>query len=698
RVGLAALQACTASTKDEACTQNSEIIAALVADEYVTVAGFEKGVLNCKSLRQAENAPELRLNLTNSEEVTAKIKSFRVTSGNAFSDNVNRMVWTGEVVEAGGGFGGIPRSISMSWDDCDVEHFMLRVKTPQHDGTTRVTTTLPCTDPSEPKQVCLLQLVHAAEEESLETLATFEEPEQAHHQGHRRQHDGEEHDDNRDADGNLRRSRSRRHLRKQTSSDDNDGTTGNKYDGGSSRSEGKGQTSKSRRGARRSRKTSEVQRRRLAMEVSEGMEAKRARDPDIDAKDEDVRLLNEYLVASAPEQEVFHERGVRRLSSAEVQMPSGRVLTATTEIDVMVLYTPAAMISSGTAGTLLTNQQMETEIITAYATANDALADSGISAAINVVHQADFVEGLDMNSDLSYIAKDEIFDSLRTEYGADLVQMIGYYEDSCGTGYVMATPRAAFEGFGYSIVHTHCLDNLSHIHEIGHNMGANHNREDTSSEHDYAHAQRYCTGDAPYRTIMAYETGCLQAPRVAMFSTQDKTYASKSLGTTSTDNARVIEESLSTVVNFRDRNEVAYDRASSKTPSPQQQQQQQKQQEEGRQQQQGAPTPTSHTDSSNGEYQGCYRHSWSELELANVPLVDYEHTSPEGCQEHCKAASFAYYALEFGSMCSCGDRFPSNSSLATSADCALPCPNSSLTSLTCGGNWHHAVFSVSHGA
>ncbi|CAN0512983.1 unnamed protein product, partial [Ectocarpus sp. 8 AP-2014] len=57
-----------------------------------------------------------------------------------------------------------------------------------------------------------------------------------------------------------------------------------------------------------------------------------------------------------------------------------------------------------------------------------------------------------------------------------------------------------------------------------------------------------------------------------------------------------------------------------------------------------------------GEYQGCYRHSWSELELANVPLVDYEDTSPEGCREHCKAASFAYYALEFGSMCSCGDR------------------------------------------
>lgn len=135
--------------------------------------------------------------------------------------------------------------------------------------------------------------MHAAEEESLETMATFEEPEQAHHHGSRRQHAQEDHDGGQEADGNLRRGRSRRHLRKQTNSDDNGCTAGNNCDGGSSRSEGKGETSKSsRRGIRRSRKTTEVQRRRLAMEVSEGMEARRARDPDIDAKDEDVRLLN----------------------------------------------------------------------------------------------------------------------------------------------------------------------------------------------------------------------------------------------------------------------------------------------------------------------------------------------------------------------------------------------------------------------
>lgn len=36
--------------------------------------------------------------------------------------------------------------------------FMLTVTTPQHDGSTRATVTLPCTDDSEPKQVCLLQV------------------------------------------------------------------------------------------------------------------------------------------------------------------------------------------------------------------------------------------------------------------------------------------------------------------------------------------------------------------------------------------------------------------------------------------------------------------------------------------------------------------------------------------------------------
>lgn len=47
--------------------------------------------------------------------------------------------------------------------------------------------------------------------------------------------------------------------------------------------------------------------------------------------------IQEYLVASPPEQEAFHGRGVRRLSSAEVQMPSGRILAASTDVSARLL-------------------------------------------------------------------------------------------------------------------------------------------------------------------------------------------------------------------------------------------------------------------------------------------------------------------------------------------------------------------------
>lgn len=39
-----------------------------------------------------------------------------------------------------------------------------------------------------------------------------------------------------------------------------------------------------------------------------------------------------------------------------------------------------------------------------------------------------------MKADLTLLKDTPEFDSLRTTYGADLVQLIGYYEFGCGTG------------------------------------------------------------------------------------------------------------------------------------------------------------------------------------------------------------------------------------------------------------------------
>lgn len=43
---------------------------------------------------------------------------------------------------------------------------------------------------------------------------------------------------------------------------------------------------------------------------------------------------------------------------------------------------------------------------------------------------------------------------------------------------------------------------------------------------------------------MAYESGCAAAPRVNLFSNPDMEYAGKSQGTSTANNARVIQESV----------------------------------------------------------------------------------------------------------------------------------------------------------
>ena len=46
-----------------------------------------------------------------------------------------------------------------------------------------------------------------------------------------------------------------------------------------------------------------------------------------------------------------------------------------------------------------------------------------------------------------------------------------------------------------------------------------------------------------YRTIMAYESGCVSAPRVNIFSNPDKKYANVLQGSATENNARVIRQS-----------------------------------------------------------------------------------------------------------------------------------------------------------
>lgn len=54
----------------------------------------------------------------------------------------------------------------------------------------------------------------------------------------------------------------------------------------------------------------------------------------------------------------------------------------------------------------------------------------------------------------------------------------------------------AFADLDYSVVHRTCLENVSYIHEIGHNLGANHDKENARLMPNdvYNHGYRQCNG------------------------------------------------------------------------------------------------------------------------------------------------------------------------------------------------------------
>eukprot|EP00904_Undaria_pinnatifida_P002945 jgi/Undpi1/12651/HiC_scaffold_6.g02319.m1 len=538
----------------------------------------EKGGLMCNSLEKAEDAPLLLFRVPMTKENTGGANvSFRHGSARAVdllgkackvkkgaaadiaaAAAAAARVWTGDVIEEED-FEGLPRSISMTWSDCDVEAFLLQMIVPAQDGRTVAMTSVPCELTSGMKELCILQ---------------------------------------------------------------------------------KGDPGRRLKVARS-----------LAMEVEEGVAVSRSSDPDLLAQDDDLRLLHRYLHAGPNDVEEIHGQGLRRISSEEVAMPSGRILQSSTTIDVMVLYTTKS--KSGTDdldGPTRSNDQMETDIITAYEGANNALKDS-------------LGEGAEVFS--------------------------------------MRSPTAAFEKYGYSVVHTNCLVNFSHIHEIGHNLGANHDKVNSDVGHAYAYGFRHCQGKNAYRTIMAYESGCVSAPRVNIFSNPDKKYANVLQGSATENNARVIRQSASPggsspgtglVVNAKATSQPTTFPSSSTTSSPGNDDDEQEE-ESTSMSDDGSRTSPSPTTAVGGHYEGCYNETLSDFEMANIPVIDPQFTTQESCDVHCEDAGYAYFALEFGFLCQCGDVLPDPERAVGDDLCDLPCANPG-TNRTCGGNWHSAIFVV----
>jgi hypothetical protein len=203
-------------------------------------------------------------------------------------------------------------------------------------------------------------------------------------------------------------------------------------------------------------------------------------------------------------------------------------------IDVIVAYTRAAAASS---------RDIVREVIEpAIAEGNESSRMSGIGhIKLRLVHayQTDYVESGDQFVHLWRFADStdgylEEIHELRDRFQADVAILVVDDADGCG----QATRVQADEDEAFAVVHHACAKtNFSLVHEIGHLIGASHER-------GYVHGNEW-------RDIMSYKANCGGCPRLPVWSNPDVLIGGAPAGSVGQDNARVIADNVLRVAAFR---------------------------------------------------------------------------------------------------------------------------------------------------
>jgi hypothetical protein len=229
-------------------------------------------------------------------------------------------------------------------------------------------------------------------------------------------------------------------------------------------------------------------------------------------------------------------------------------------IDVMVVYTDDVALASFS---------IASEIQLAIDETNVSYQNSGINQRLRLVDtvEVNYAEAGNMNADLNCITSpsDGCLDSAHTwrdNAGADMVSF--WVENGgpyCGIAWLMTTVSSSFESNAFSVVARQCATgNYTFGHELGHNMGAHHDRYVTSGQGAYPHSYGYVYTPDRWLTIMAYNRECTDlgffCTRIQHWSNPDINYNGVPTGVAegqpdAADNRKTLNKTALTVANFR---------------------------------------------------------------------------------------------------------------------------------------------------
>lgn len=222
---------------------------------------------------------------------------------------------------------------------------------------------------------------------------------------------------------------------------------------------------------------------------------------------------------------VLNESSINQKVNANICLQATAVCPATT-IDVLVVFTTATKIAWGGVA------QSNSFIATAITNFNTALQNSGVTnVTINLVYSGEiaYTETGDISTDLAQFraTNDGFLDdvhTLRSTYGADLCALVtSTPTNTCGLGYLNSNPSNYSANSGFTVSLYNCIvSNYTLSHEMGHNMGLNHDwfvsTSTTPCNHHHGYSNQTAvnlgTSSTPsqrWRTIMAYADECAAA-------------------------------------------------------------------------------------------------------------------------------------------------------------------------------------------